>query len=159
MHRFTVLTICLLLALTLVGCDVETEEAAEPSRVVELDADGVVEDDVLRVEGTATVPDGALITYEVGDPSDVLADDEMAFAAGNAAVTDESFAFEVPVEGWPRGRVNVWVAFQTVVGLDEQPAEVIELYGELGEHMEGDDVIEPDFATLRRVEVEFTVPR
>jgi hypothetical protein len=168
MHR-RLLTACLILVLLAVGaagCGLfEEPEADTPAEqtdtVVALYARGSIEGDVLKVSGTATVPDGALVVFEVGDPTLETAGGKPAFAVGEAAVNDESFAFELPIEGWPGEGVIVWVAFQTLLGTDaEQPAEVIELYGEMGEYIKGDVVVtQIAEGQLRWVETEFWVAR
>ena len=168
MHR-RLLTACLmlvLLAFGATGCGLFEEPEAdtrigEHDTVVALFASGSVEGDVLTVQGTATVPDGALVAYEVGDPTLDAAGDEDAFVIGEAVVNDKSFAFEVPIEGWSGESVNVWVAFQTLLGGQaQQPAEVIELYGTMGEHMKGDiAVTQTAEGQLRWVETEFAVAR
>jgi hypothetical protein len=55
------------------------------------------------------------------------------------------------VSGWSPGKVELWVAFQTILGTSvEQPADVIAIYGELGEHMTGPSVVQA--GDLYRVE-------
>ncbi len=138
-----------LAAFPLAGC---ADPVTERDPRVELEASASVVDDVLIVEGSATVPDGARIDYQLDEP---LADlpDEAAFAGGNAIVSDESFTFEEPVTGLATDEVNVWISFQT----PGQPVEIVALYGEAGENIESDNVVEVE--DIRRVEIEFTVPR
>jgi hypothetical protein len=85
----------------------------------------------VSVIGTATVPDGALIAYEL------LHLDEFEVTEGHAEVSDGGFEFIADLAGWPAGEVEVWVAFQTILGTAEQPQEVIDLYGEMGENISG----------------------
>ena len=162
MHR-RLLTACLMAALLAIGpagCQTDSR-----SRLVELDASGSIDDDVLTVEGTLTVPDGAFVAYSVDNrmqetPGGELVATERVLSA--TEVRDETFAFQVPVEGWEGDSVYVAIAFLTRyalemdIGVVEQPAEVVELYGERGEHMEGDVTVEDD---SRWIETEFVVER
>ena len=154
MNRRIVLS-CMLLVLVpllLTGCD---DIAEERDTRVELDASGSIVDDVLVVDGTATVPDGTRIDYRVDDPISDLPD-EMLSVEGDAIVSDESFSFEVPVEGWVGDTVDVWIAFQTA----GQPDEVVSLYGGQGENIESENIVElGDPTNVRRVEIEFGVSR
>jgi hypothetical protein len=67
-----------------------------------------------------------------------------------------TYAAAVAVNGWPRGRIEVWAAFQTVLGTDaQQPAEVISRYGALGEKLQGNNVTKA--GSMKRVEVTETL--
>ncbi len=147
-----VVHVCLLLAVGTVmvaGCEEEQDTR------VEFEASGSIVDDTIIVEGTATVPDGARIDYVLDDPI-VDIDGEVFLVRGDTIVNDESFRFEVSVEGWIGDSVEVWIAFQP----SGQPSEVVSLYGSQGENIEGDNVVElGDPTNVRRVEYEFTVSR
>lgn len=109
--------------------------------------------DMVEVSGRATVPDGALIAYEVRHLEQFDHWEE-----GQFTVTDESYSGQIDVADFPAGEVEVWVAFQTILGTTvEQPPEVIELYGEMGEHLTGPNVEE--VGELRRVVNTATVLR
>ena len=173
MHR-RILTTCLLMTLVAfgaTGCDMigqtETETTpVEPTGAdpfVELDAWGRVEDDTLVVEGTATVPDDAMLAYVV---IPMAGDGELIQETRTQSVTyvrNEEFSFRVPVAEWEGDKLNVWVAFYTTVtdttggGVTiEQPAEVIQRYGEKGEFIEGET---RQLGDVTIVEVAFTVDR
>ena len=69
-------------------------------------------------------------------------------------VKDGRYSATVKILGWPRGRISVWVGFQTLV--KGQPAWVKTLYGELGDKMEGPDV-KLGAGGTKRVEIEKTL--
>lgn len=114
---------------------------------VEVDAQANWDERMLRVQGQATVPDGAVISWQVTHalhPS--FCED------GVAEVADGRFAFTLDTSQWPRGGVELWVAFQTVPATgDRQPDAVFARYGRTGEHMTGDQVV--DVGVLRRAEL------
>lgn len=57
---------------------------------------------------------------------------------------------------FPPGGISIWAAFQTVLGTsDSQPARIIEIYGEPGEHITGDDVVKS--GAIYRVEKEVLI--
>lgn len=119
---------------------------AEATRV-EVEAEPRWEQQTLRVDGRATVPDGAMMSWQVTHalhPS--FCED------GVAEVTDGRFTFTVDTGEWPHGDVEVWVAFQTVPMTGaSQPDAVIARYGRKGEHITGDQVV--DAGVLRRAEL------
>jgi hypothetical protein len=124
------------------------------TRLVKIEANGAVAGDTLTVLGTATVLDGALIAWEAGSALQDKPDGRPAFARGHAEVRDGAFKFVVNVKGWPKV-LKVWVAFQTMLSEPvRQPAEVLALYGEQGELIEGDTVTA---GILHRVEKEILV--
>lgn len=153
------LVIAVLAASLLAGCGSSTTPQSGKSpatRVVRIEVKDTVDGDRLTVSGTATVPDGALIAWEAGDALTNKPDGQMAFEDGTALVTDGAFTFDVNVEGWPSA-IKVWVAFQAILGTStKQPPEVVALYGEQGELMEGDTVTS---GILKRVEKEIIVKK
>jgi hypothetical protein len=63
------------------------------------------------------------------------------FAEGNAVVVSGNYGAGVDVAGWPTGKVEVWVAFQTILsGNIKQPEEVVSRFGEQGEMLEGSNI-------------------
>jgi peptidoglycan hydrolase-like protein with peptidoglycan-binding domain len=93
----------------------------------------------ISVSGTATVPDGAFVAYEV-----VPARGGMSMKEGAARVQSGRFSFDTNVSGFPSGPVEVWVAFVTILGGPtydaKQPNAVIDLYGGMGQNITGPDV-------------------
>jgi hypothetical protein len=93
----------------------------------------------ISVNGTATVPDGAYVAYEV-----VPARGGTAMREGAARVKDGKYSFTANVGSFPSGPVEVWVAFVTVLGGPtydaKQPASVLELYGNMGQNITGPNV-------------------
>lgn len=121
--------------------------AEDEATRVDVDAQADWDQRVLRVEGRATVPNGAVISWQVAHalhPS--------FYEDGVAEVADGRFAFTLDTSQWPRGGVELWVAFQTVPATgDRQPDAVVSRYGRAGEHMTGDQVV--DVGVLRRAEL------
>jgi hypothetical protein len=103
-----------------------------------------VRGDTLFITGSTDLPNGALIAYEIRHEGAATRTDvpiKKLFQEGNATVTNGGYAATVSVNGWPRGKIEVWAAFQTVLGTDaRQPAEVISRFGELGEKLQGNNV-------------------
>jgi hypothetical protein len=133
----------------------DTEESSEDheeiSTVVDLTLNTELNDDVLDFQGETNLPDGTLIAYEVWHEEDF---DQ--FAEGNIEVEDGNYKEEVSVSDWPDGEIIVWVSFQTVLGTSvQQPDEIIEVFGEMGENIEGDNVSESD--VMNSVELEETL--
>lgn len=123
----------------------------DESTRVDLDAEARWEQRALSVEGRATVPDGGVVSWQVTHalhPS--FCED------GVAEVADGRFAVTLDASEWPRGGVELWLAFQTVPATGaSQPDAVIARYGQKGEHMTGDQVV--DVGVLRRAELVVTV--
>lgn len=114
---------------------------------VQLDAVAGWSGDTLVVNGHATVPDGARVSWEVTHTS------HWEFQRDGASVVEGGqFGFTVHAGDWPKGSVEVWVGFQTALGATvHQPEHVIALYGRDGEHMTGDQVV--GAGTLRRAQM------
>jgi hypothetical protein len=131
------------------GADAAT--TAQTARPVELTLSPRLSGRRLYIEGTATVPDGALIAFEV-----TPVDPGVETVEGTTAVRDSAFSEVVELTGWPPGEMEVWVAFQTILGTDaSQPDHILELYGPMGERMVGAQVQQA--GTLRRVETARTI--
>lgn len=141
-----------------------TVDIAAPSTEVVVEVTPTVRAGVIEVTGTATVPNGALMVWEVSH-AELLTNPDLCplspsgpdpcFADGTAEVTDGEYTFTVP--GIAPGEVEVWVAFQMVLGTAEQPQEVIDLYGENGENMTGPDVTVIDPITRSETTANVTV--
>jgi hypothetical protein len=91
-----------------------------------------------RVEGTTTLPDGAVIYYEYWHADDAVTAPDDAHG-GTATVRDGRFAFSTDLSDWPAGRVTRYTAFRVGWGF-EQPQDVVALFGSEGEHMSGPQV-------------------
>ncbi len=138
-------TVAALAALLLAGC-APAGPTVDPVAVTVTAAPAA---GTLELSGTATVPDGALIVYEVTQfPSDDLADDRLA--EGSAPVKGGRYTAAVDVADFHSGQAEVWVAFQTI----GQPDEVTALYGDEGQQITGDV---SEAGNLRRVEVTTSV--
>lgn len=137
----------------------ETAPSTPAATPTEVDTDVEVSIDNLEAgggtvsaSGSATVLDGTLISWELV-PVDM--ENMEDFADGAVEVSGGAFDLEVDVADWQPGEVELWVAFQTVLGTTvEQPAEVIAVYGENGQNMTGPNVVE--VGGLYRVEATAT---
>lgn len=108
---------------------------------------------LLIVEGTTDLPNRTLLLYEVTEISAAPRTE-----SGTMPVLDGRYARQVDITGWTADTIVVWVGFQTLLhGSEQQPEEVIARFGEMGEFLYGDNVIEID--GLKRVEVSQTVER
>lgn len=127
-----------------------SEAEAEPTRV-ELDADAHWDGGTLVVVGGATVPDGALVSWEVTHQL------HRSFTEhGTAEVAAGAFSVTLDASTWPAGSVRLWLGFQTVLSSTvQQPRHVIDRYGSKGEHLTGDQVAEA--GVLRRAEMTLDV--
>lgn len=131
----------------------------DDGQTVDLTMDSRVEGGSIVVDGTTDLPDGALVDYEITHEAFGTIDDLDdptwdLFADGSVPVTAGTYTITTPVPDWPPGDVTVWVAFQVTLASD-QPAGVVERYGEMGKKLGGSNVTES--AGLRRVELEQTV--
>jgi len=103
----------------------------------------------ISVSGTATVPDGAFVAYEV-----IPTLGGMSMKEGAARVQGGRFSFDANVSGFPSGPIEVWVAFVTILGGPTydatQPSSVLDLYGSMGQNITGPNVTP---GLLRLVEV------
>jgi hypothetical protein len=132
-----------------------------------------IENQVLKMSGSTNLPDGAILVYEikhndVNDPNfltkqakklsegmhdELLAESDKRFTEGHIEVRDGLWDVNVDVSNWIRGTVEVWVAFQTIIGTKtKQPDEIIEVYGQWGENLTGSQVTQSG-ENLKRVEV------
>ena len=122
------------------------ETAAEPAAVTDGGADFVIDSaaiasEVLRIEGSGSLPDGALISYEVKhDGFDV--GDYDGYETGQIEFRDGAFTFEMSVDDWPTGHALIQLTFEMQPSGDPQPPAVIEAYGANGETLTGPNVVE-----------------
>lgn len=113
---------------------------------VALDAEARREAGVLTVAGQATVPDGALVSWQVAHALHPSFRED-----GTAEVAGGRFTVTLDTSGWPPGALEVWLGFQTVPATGaRQPEVVIARYGHKGERMTGDQVV--NAGVLRRAE-------
>lgn len=148
--------------------DVEdTEDAsgtdAEPLAEVLLTAEAEISGESLIISGTATVPDGALIAYEITDSAwreggfDEDGNPLGQWIEGNVPVESGTYSTKVNTNEMSPGEIEIWLAFQTILSGAEQPPEIVELYGSMGESITGPDVIET--GGMKRVETTVTVTK
>jgi hypothetical protein len=131
--------------------------AADPPEVKIL-ANATIQKDKLVVEGMVTVPDGALLSYEITDAKFRSGSGLTGKTlGGNILVKGKSFNKSFPLNQFSRGEIEVWLGFQTITGPEKQPKEVIDLYGELGEKLKGSQVTTA--GNLKRVELALRVQK
>jgi len=150
-RNFILITV---LALLTLGCSeaVNSKSGFGNPATVSLTLDTHLNGRQLTIQGKTDLPNGALISYEIKHERFVLKHGEKLFADGQATVSGGSYSSSFDLKGWPVGKVEVWVAFQTVLGTDiHQPTEVISRFGEAGERMEGSNVTKAGL--LKRVEL------
>lgn len=122
-----------------------TAETTSPMPVppLEISLETDVADHQLIVTGNINLPDGALLTYEIkhaGLLTEVCTSKppEHCFTDGQVEVRSESWLISEDLSEWPEGDVEIWVAFQTIMGTKtSQPPEIIATYGPLGENITG----------------------
>ncbi len=107
---------------------------------------------VLWIEGSTDLPDGSFVNYRVTHSLALSAPAEDWPAAnlidsGRATVQDGQYWTRVNTLNWPTGEVEVRVQFP----LPPQPPEILERFGEFGEHLVGDNVT--DLGGIKAVEV------
>ena len=125
----------------------------ESAQFVQLTLNPYVQNNLLMVEGTTDLPSRTLLMYEVSEVSAAP-----MVLNGTMPVLEGRYARQVDLTGWHADTIVVWVGFQTLLGGNEQqPEEVIERFGEMGEFLYGDNVTETN--GLKRVEVSQTVQR
>lgn len=104
-----------------------------------------VVDGTAQVTGTTTLPDGAVLYYSFAHESLALED-----AGGSARVQDGRFSFAKDLSAWPTGSVTLYLEFSIAnYGGDEQPADVVAIFGSQGEHLDGPQGMWPRRATPR----------
>jgi hypothetical protein len=92
-----------------------------------------------HVEGTTTLPEGAVIDYYYWHADDAVNSRNDGAHGGTATVRDGRFAFTSDLSDWPSGRVTLYTQFSVGWGI-EQPADVIARFGSEGEHLAGPQV-------------------
>ena len=101
----------------------------------------VIADGILYLEGSGSLPDGALISYEIKhDGFDV--GDYDGYETGQIELAGGAFTFAMSVEDWPVGQALISLTFEMQPNGDPQPAAVVEAYGEGGEDLIGPNVVE-----------------
>lgn len=146
------------LALLAIGCreifKSSSSESEKPATVA-LTLDTTVDGSRLTIEGNTDLPDGSVISYEIQHEQFATRTDlpsEKLFADGEATVASGYYSSDIDLTGWPAGKVDVRVVFQTVLGTTkQQPPEIISRFGKLGERLEGPNVTRK--GSLKRVEV------
>ncbi|HET6822475.1 MAG TPA: hypothetical protein VFH34_07480 [Anaerolineales bacterium] len=123
----------------------------ESGQFVHLTLNPTLQNNLLMVEGNTDLPNRTILMYEVREVSAAP-----KVASGTMPVLDGRYARQVNLTGWNADTIVVWVGFQTLLdGNEEQPQEVIERFGELGEFLYGDNVTQVN--GLKRVEISQSV--
>lgn len=138
--------------------DLETSAASLASprppanaQSVQLSLNPYLQGNLLIIEGSTDLPNRALLMYEARQIST-----NPNVATGTVPVLDGRYLRQVDLTGWHEGTIAVWVGFQTLLsGNEKQPDEVLARFGEMGEFLYGENVIET--GGLKRVEISQTV--
>lgn len=113
---------------------VPPEQAGER---VDLTLDADISADQLSIRGATDLPDGTLLSYEAQQ----VDDPQLRWhAEGHAEVRGGRFEETVSVADWEFGDVEVYVSFPSSLGGVQQPAGVVERFGERGERLTGTNV-------------------
>lgn len=122
-----------ILALLLVACGSNNPPA------VELDFEPVIEGTVLKLSGTTNLPDGAIIVWDISPGPNYQGQFEFDMVKeGTAKVENGKWQASISLENMPKGEIEIWVGFQTIMRESEkQPPQIIEMYGEMGERITG----------------------
>jgi hypothetical protein len=148
----------IVLALIAIGCGGGPSLAPSPTTAdnpathVSLTMTARQEQKHLLIEGRTDLPDGARIAWEVS-PSDPSVPNH---SDGLADVSGGRWSASVDVADWQSGNVEVWAAFQTILGTKEtQMPDIITKFGPMGEKLTGPNVTQA--GDIRRVETTITV--
>lgn len=138
-----VLLLSIVSGILLFAEDPSSESETQPKPEVNLTMNAKIDKNKLSIAGTANLPNGALISYEAmrGEK----------FKEGAIKVENSQYRQELDVSDWSEGEIEVWVAFQTILGDRNQPDEVIKIYGENGQNIP--DVEATDAGYLKRIEI------
>lgn len=91
-----------------------------------------------HVDGTTTLPDGAVVEYYYGHELEAVnARNDPHY--GTVSVRDGQFHFVTDLSDWPAGKVTLNVEF-SVAWEVEQPADVRARFGSQGERLDGPQV-------------------
>lgn len=117
---------------------VENNPSSKPP-AVELDFQPVIEGKILKLVGKTNLPDGAMIAWEVSPGPNYQGQFEFdMIKEGAAKVQNGQWQTSISLEGMPKGELEVWAGFQTIMREEyKQPAEIIAIYGEAGENITG----------------------
>ncbi len=130
---------------------------APPPIAVTLTLSPTLQGSRLRIAGTTDLPDGAVIVYEVRHERWATEGELQWFREGQVVVEEGAFSTRTRLRSWPRGALQVWASFQTVLPDGQQPPEVIATFGEMGERLAGDNVTQ--VGDMKRAEVTARVER
>lgn len=119
---------------------------------VELTVEPSINDHTLVLSGTTNLPNGALIMWEVSPKEYKEQFNFDMVQNGIATVTNGKWQASVPSHAFPKGRLEIWVGFQTVLGeKEEQPPEIIALYGQAGEKIKGPLAVKAGYITRAEI--------
>ena len=125
------------------------------SRTVELTLAPRLIGNTIYIEGTANLPDSAVIEWEIHHEKLFERRDipiEYMAKEGHAIVRGHRYYAAVDLTNWIGGSIEIWVAFQPRSYGTRQPAHINVMYGTNGEWIEGSNVSYHP-AQMRRVEL------
>ncbi|WP_067842694.1 hypothetical protein [Amphibacillus sediminis] len=109
-----------------------------------------VEDDQVFISGETNLPDGALLLIEIEH-----LEASPFYFEGILEIQNGSFNGSTSIAGAPSGNIEVWVAFSPGLTKVTQPQKIIDQYGEIGELLTGENVMEYD--SIRYIEAYYTL--
>ncbi|GGM29343.1 hypothetical protein GCM10011351_14310 [Paraliobacillus quinghaiensis] len=110
--------------------------AACSNDAVEYEDEMSIDDQTVTIEGTTNLEDGSVINYQVTNYKETEIPEE-----GTTEVQDGSFSYTVDISDYEPGEYEVYNAFIPY----KQPEEIKEIYGEMGENLSGDVVVESGY--------------
>ena len=135
-------TLGLGLVAVVVGLLLLVASSEEPDTSVTLTLAPRLDGRALTVAGETDLPAGTFISYSVEHEragTDVTTPFENLLAEGSMPVRDGTYSTMLDLTDWPAGSVRVLVSFQmNLEAGEQQPAELVERFGELAEHIGGD---------------------
>lgn len=148
-------SVTLLIAFTGFGCSTARDLDSQATETVSITVNHRLQRGTLWIEGTTDLPTGAELTYTVRhEMANTVPVDEWPATnlveSGRAVVQDGQFWGRGSTNNWPAGQVTVLIQFP----LPPQPEEVIARYGEFGEKLTGENVV--DVGGVKAVEVTHT---
>lgn len=117
----------------------QDEDSGAEKLTISFDESIDISDEKVVIEGETNLHDGVILSYEITNEGDV--DD---YIEGEMEVNGGKFSTEEDVSDFSNGEIRVYLAFLPYM----QPNRIMEIYGEMGENIEGDKVIESADANI-----------
>jgi len=112
---------------------------------------------ILIIKGKTTLPDTAILSYEIGPADENTLAEEGIYASGIAVVKKGQYSTQLDTSLFPPGDIKVWVLFQLESTGRIQPPEIVNRYGVYGQYLKGKHVIKEN--DHYRLEVSKVIPK